>query len=86
MDNFNKLLQRARSLGWYGGTHDLLTIIVTGGFEAFSGRASETWETQVTISTPQVQGETGIIWPRLQAKAKDLETASKIILDQLKDL
>ena len=39
-----KLMQFCYSLGWYGGTLDLLTITMKGGFEAFSGRASETWE------------------------------------------
>lgn len=39
-----KLLQYFYSLGWYSNTLDLLTIIMQGGFEAFTGRASETWE------------------------------------------
>ena len=30
--------------GWYAGTHVFLTISLEGGFEAFSGRATETWE------------------------------------------
>lgn len=39
-----KLMQFFYSKGWYGGTLDLLTITMKGGFEAFTGRASETWE------------------------------------------
>ena len=39
-----KLLQYFYSLGWYSKTLDLLTITMQGGFEAFTGRASETWE------------------------------------------
>ena len=30
--------------GWYAGTHPFLSIRLEGGFEAFSGKASETWE------------------------------------------
>jgi hypothetical protein len=30
--------------GWYNGTHRFITFFLEGGFEAFSGRASETWE------------------------------------------
>ena len=30
--------------GWYSGTHKFLSLKLEGGFEAFSGRASETWE------------------------------------------
>jgi len=30
--------------GWYSGTHPFLSIRLEGGFEAFSGRSSETWE------------------------------------------
>ena len=39
-----KLLQYFYSLYWYSGTLNLLTITMQGGFEAFTGRASETWE------------------------------------------
>lgn len=30
--------------GWYSGTHPFVSIRLEGGFEAFSGKASETWE------------------------------------------
>jgi hypothetical protein len=30
--------------GWYSGTHPFIMMRLEGGFEAFSGRASETWE------------------------------------------
>lgn len=39
--------------GMYSGTHDFFTIKLSGGFEAFSGRASETWEYIWTVEVFQ---------------------------------
>ena len=41
---FVELLRFFYGLGWYMRTLDLFTITMKGGFEAFSGLASETWE------------------------------------------
>lgn len=45
-----ELLNKFMAMGWYGGTLDLITIKLQGGFETFTGRASETWEHQFIVS------------------------------------
>ncbi len=40
-------------MGWYSGTHQFFSIVLEGGFEAFSGRASETWEYRWVIQIPE---------------------------------
>ena len=54
--------------GWYGGTHDFMTIRLEGGFEAFSGRASETWEYRWVIK----------IHENLELKIPELEVRSGV--------
>lgn len=50
-DGLTKLLQYFYGLGWYSNTQDLLIITMQGGFEAFSGRASETWEQRFVVES-----------------------------------
>lgn len=45
------LLNRFSQLGWYSGIHNLVTLRLQGGFEAFTGRATEDWEHQYVIVT-----------------------------------
>jgi len=46
--------------GWYSHTLDLLTITMQGGFEAFSGRASETWENRFVVKNCAIP-ELGVV-------------------------
>jgi hypothetical protein len=39
--------------GFYYGTHKFIDIDFEGGFEAFSGRATETWEYRWVITIPE---------------------------------
>lgn len=58
-----KLMQRFYAMGWYSGTLDLLTITMQGGFEAFSGRACETWEHRFVVRNCEI--------PELKIKAHE---------------
>jgi hypothetical protein len=72
-------------MGWYGGTHDFMTIRLEGGFEAFSGRASETWEYRWVIMTHQ-HPKLGI--PEMIVKGKrfeSLDDVAKRVLKALKE-
>ena len=53
-DALQRLMKYFYSLGWYYGKKDLLTITMQGGFEAFSGRASETWEHIFVVSNCEI--------------------------------
>jgi hypothetical protein len=39
--------------GWYSDIHPFIFIRLEGGFEAFSGKASETWEYRWIINIPE---------------------------------
>ncbi len=70
-------------MGWYGGTHDFMTIRLEGGFEAFSGRASETWEYRWIFKIHR-NLELGI--PEIEVKGKrfeDIDDVAKRVLNEL---
>jgi hypothetical protein len=54
MDSFKNLMQWAYTRGWYDNRLDLVTVVIQGEFEGFSGRASETWEQQFIVSICEV--------------------------------
>jgi len=69
--------------GWYCGTHDFIKIKLQGGFEAFSGKASETWEYRWVIEIPE-NPELKI--PEIIIKGGRFETIDEIakkVLDKL---
>ena len=71
-------------MGWYAGTHDFITIRLEGGFEAFSGRASETWEYRWVIMTHQ-HTKLGIPEMIVQGKrGESLDDLAAKVLKQLK--
>lgn len=76
-------MQYYYNLGWYSGTHDLVTIKMQGGFEAFSGRATEAWEHQFVINTARIKiGDITI--PACEAIGQTLEEACSKILKLVK--
>lgn len=80
--SLEKLMQYFYSKGWYSGTLDLLTIKMQGGFEAFSGRACETWEHRFIASNcsiPEIKIESH------EVSGKTLEDACKKLLQVLKE-
>jgi len=72
-----ELSRHFTSRGWYSGTHPFLSLRLEGGFEAFSGKASETWEYRWIIYVHE-NIEIGI--PALTVRGNVYET-----LDQLAD-
>jgi len=65
------------SRGWYSGTHVFMSLRLEGGFEAYSGHASETWEYRWVIV---IQENLDMEIPGLVVKGGSNET-----LDQLAD-
>lgn len=64
--------------GWYDGTRAFMSIRLEGGFEAFSGKASETWEYRWVIT----------IYENLELQIPGLIVRGKVYnetLDQLAD-
>ena len=66
-----ELSRHFTSRGWYSGTHPFLSLRLEGGFEAFSGKASETWEYRWIIYIHE-NIELGI--PALTVKGNSHET------------
>jgi hypothetical protein len=69
--------------GWYDRTRDFLTIRLEGGFEAFSGRASETWEYRWVVQTHN-HPDMGI--PEIFVKGKRFESLDDVCARALKVL
>jgi len=69
--------------GWYSGTHAFLTMKLEGGFEAFSGRASETWEYRWVVAVLEnIEMEI----PSVIVKGKRFETLDEVCDKVLKEL
>lgn len=80
-----ELEQHFIRIGWYAGTHDFITIRLEGGFEAFSGRASETWEYRWVINIHENQT---LNIPAIEIKGRrfeSLDNVAKRILIKLKN-
>ena len=74
-----KLLAWGYNLGWYGGDKNLFKITMQGGFERFSGRASETWEQRFIIETERItNGEGKVICPEIRIEGKRHETLNDL--------
>ncbi len=87
MDNLKELEKFVNSLGWFGGTAKL-SISLERAFEGFSGRASETWESQVVIELSVVKEAGKIICPSIKVIGKqycDIDTVAGQVLQQLKE-
>ena len=81
MKELEELIQHANSLGWFGGTHTVFTIECRSGFEAFSGRASETWERQFVITLHEIRNTKGeILNPSMRATNRSLEVATDVVM------
>ncbi len=72
-------------MGWYTGTHVFMTAELEGGFEAFSGRASETWEYRWIITIREIDlGKIKI--PAVQIKGTRYENLDELAARVLKAL
>ena len=87
MESLFKLERIINRIGWYGGTHKLLNIYIEGGFEAFSGRASETWEYRVVIELNELLGDEGqILLPNIKevgSRWESIEEVAKKVLNKI---
>lgn len=54
----SELIQYLVQLGWFDGTLEV-DINIKNAFEGFSGRASETWECQITFDTKGIKKTDG---------------------------
>jgi hypothetical protein len=69
--------------GWYSGTHPFLSIRLEGGFEAFSGRASETWEYRWVVG---VHANLEMEIPAIMVKGNVYQSLDDICADVLAQL
>lgn len=83
--NMPALLKKLYWLGWYGGTHDLCTITIEGGFEhTLSSRATESWDLVFRVETKEIKNDSGnIILPSLTVRDETFDGAISKILAQL---
>ena len=83
-DALKALMQHAYRLGWYSGLANLFTIRMEGGFEAFSGQATETWEQRFVVTTDKIICNDGTIHPAISVTGHTLEEACSKALRALK--
>jgi hypothetical protein len=84
-DGLSALLVRIYGLGFYGSkSSEIMTIRVRNAFEGFSGRASETWETQFEVEVIDCISENGrtIIKADRQTGRTLNEACQKILANQ----
>lgn len=67
------LLSYYYNLGNYSGVRELFKISVNGGFEAFSRRATETWELQFKLTTEEIVLEGGKVIPAIEVTGETLD-------------
>jgi hypothetical protein len=80
------LLIKLYRLGWYVGTHDLLSITVEGGFEHnLSCRASEDWNLIFVVRTKEIRNAdtNKVILKATENKSEILEDALRACLRDL---
>jgi hypothetical protein len=70
-------------MGWYSGTHTFIDFRLEGGFEAFSGKASETWEYRWVVT---VLGNQELQIPAIIVKGKYHESLDDVCDRTLKEL
>jgi len=67
----NELINYLVQLGWFSGTLEA-NINIKNAFEGFSGRASESWECQITFDTKGIKKNDGSwLVPPIQMVSKD---------------
>lgn len=83
-DAFKSLMEIAYRLGWYGGKQDLIKVTMLGGFEAFSGRSSETWEHKfcVEFKIPATESRPALVYFE---KGETLQEACQKVLQQVRE-
>lgn len=75
------ILRKIHGLGFYKSVPEVMNIRVRNAFEGFSGRASETWETQYEIEMFEVISDNGtVIIPADSQKGRTMEEACHKIL------
>jgi len=83
-DSFSELLKRIYRLGFYKSVPEVMKVTVRNAFEGFSGRASETWETQFEVEVFEVVSDNGkVLISADKQKGRTMEEAcSKILAHQ----
>ena len=80
-DSLSEILKKIYGLGFYKPVPEVMKITVRNAFEGFSGRASETWETQFEVQMFEVVSDNGkVLIPATIQKGRTLEEACTKIL------
>ncbi len=88
MENLKILETWVRSLGWYGGKLNLI-IRTEHEFEGFYGKASESWESRVSITISKVEERGKIVVPDLSIighRSDNINSVAGKILEELRRL
>lgn len=82
----NELINYLAQLGWFSGTLEA-NINIKTAFEGFSGRASETWECQITFETKgiKVDGNWLVTPTHMVSKDEHPEVFAKRVLKAIKN-
>jgi hypothetical protein len=82
MENFRELQRFVSGLGWFTGTMEL-KVSLQNQFEGFYGKASESWEKQVTI---EVISSDEKLCPNIKITGKQYDDIDKVSWQVLKQI
>ena len=74
-DSFKELVSYAQNLGWYGGRKMIFNLKCEGEFEGWSGRSTEGWEQKFTLTTEQIELQSGKIFPAIIVSGSTVKEA-----------
>ena len=82
MENFRELQRFVSGLGWFAGTVEL-NVKLQNQFEGFYGKASESWEIQITI---ELKSPDETKCPNIKIVGKQYDDIDKISWQVLKQI
>lgn len=85
-DALSELMKHSYRLGWFGGTPEVFRLSCYSGFEAFSGRASETWEHEFRVTLTEIKVRDKVINPSGEFRGKTINDACEKALKAIAEL
>ena len=86
-ESFKELLGITYGLGFFPGTKEAFTLKAESGFEAFSGRASETWEVRFVLTLMEITRDDGkIMIPQKTFKGSTIKEVCDQAIAEIKSL
>ena len=90
-DSFGELIQHCYSQGWYSKTHEFFSLKMIGGFEAFSHRATESWEYKFVLTSNEIFADSSneqkiLIMPKFEFEGSTVKEVCDLAMLKLKQI